>query len=328
MLLLSVNTIVKAQQSTLNVGINLTGYERFWEQEPLNYKEIIADIDKLYDKGIKDIRLPIAFEYQFKKKSKGSFLRDLVKIVKYIKSKDMTLIICYFDHTLEKETAFTNIETIKKNWVYVSRKLRKYSNFIFYEILNEPNLYPNKWDEMVQEIVPEIRKKDKETKILIGATNYNSIYELSRKKPFPYKNIVYTFHFYEPFIFTHQGANWIGNQTKTEKIPYPYDSIKMPKIDVKAIGTEGEVNYKDYKDMANKTSLSHKIDIISKWAKEHNVELWCTEFGAINTIDENYRCKYFKDLIEVFKEHNIKSYLWEYKGNFGISNSDKIIDCL
>ena len=327
MLILLANNKLQSQQNNLNVGMNLTGYERFWEDEKIDYKDVIVDIDKLYNQGIKDIRLPISFEYQFKKKSKRKFLRDLIRIIKYIKKKKMTLIICYFDHTIDKETNYTNIETIKSNWKYISHKLRKHSNYIYYELVNEPNLYPKQWDIMVNEIVSEIREEDKKTKILIGATNYNSIYELSRKKPFPYKNIIYTFHFYEPFVFTHQGADWVGNQTKTVNIPYPYDSIKMPEINLKTIGTFGEVNYNDYKDMASKTSLSDKISIISKWAKEYNVELWCTEFGAINTIDIKYRCQYFKDILDVFKEHNIKPYLWEYKGNFGINNTKEIFDC-
>lgn len=325
--LLAINKL-QSQQNNFNSGINLTGYERYWENKALNYKDIIADINKLHKQGIKDIRLPVSFEYQFKKKSKRRFLRDIIKVVKYIRKKNMTLIVCYFDHTLDRNTNYTNIEIIKSNWKYISRKLKKYSNYVYYEILNEPNLYPNQWDFMVHEIISEIRKEDKKTKILIGATNYNSIYELSRKKPFLYKNLVYVFHFYEPFIFTHQGAAWGGNQTKTVDIPYPYDAIKMPDINLMTLGTPGEINYKDYKDMANKTSLSHKINTIVKWAKKNNVELWCTEFGAINSIDPVYRCQYFKDVISIFRENNIKCYLWEYSGNFGVDKTEKIFDCL
>jgi len=322
MLVLLMNNMVHAQEKTLGVGINLTGYEQFWDDKTIDYKDVILDIDKLYSQGIRDIRLPVAFEYQFENDSKRHFIKDLIKIVKHIKKKDMTLIVCYFDHTLDKETNYTNVNTIKSNWKYISKKLKKYSKYVYYEIVNEPNLYPIQWDAMVHDIVSTIRKEDPKTKILIGATNYNSIYELSRKKPFPYKNIVYTFHFYEPFIFTHQGANWIGNQTKTEHIPYPYDSIKMPKMDLKAVGTAGEINYKDYKDMANKIALGHKIDIVSRWAKEHHVEVWCTEFGTIKSIAPAYRYQYFKDVLEVFKTRQIPCYLWEYKGNFGIDKTN------
>ncbi|NJB83015.1 hypothetical protein GGR97_001799 [Wenyingzhuangia aestuarii] len=315
---------VTSQQS---IGINVTGLERFWDETPVNYKTIIGDIDELHNQGIRNIRLPVSFEYQFKQKSKRRFLKELVKIVKHVKKKNMTLIVCYFDNRMDKYSNYTNINTLKDDWKYIARKLKRYSDCISYELVNEPNLYPIQWDSVVHEIVPEIRKKDKKTTILIGATNYNSIYELSRKTPFPYENLIYTFHFYEPFLFTHQGAEWVGNQTATVNIPYPYDSIKMPKINVKSINTPGEVNYKDYYLMANKTALQHKIEIIHQWAKKYNVEVWCTEFGAINSISKADRCRYFKDLIAVFKEKNIPYYIWEYKGNFGVYNTNKTLEC-
>lgn len=316
----------QAQQNRLDFGINLTGLERYWEHKKWDEKETIKDIDELYNKGIRAIRLPVAFEHQFTQQSKRRFLKCLVKVIKHVQKKDMTLIICYFDHTLNKETNFSNLNTIKENWEYISKKLRKYSNCVYYELVNEPNLYPIQWDAMVQTLVPAIRKKDKKTKILIGATNYNSIYELSRKKPFPFNNLIYSFHFYEPFLFTHQGADWIGNQSKTTNIPYPYDSIKMPSMHLDALGTAGEINYKDYKHMANKISLGHKIDIVVQWAKQHQVELWCTEFGTINTIPQKYRNTYFKDMLAVFKEKNIRCYVWEYKGNFGINNTKILLE--
>ena len=121
MLFLLASNKLQSQQNNFNLGINLTGYERFWEDKELNYKDIIADINKLHKQGIKDIRLPVSFEYQFKRKSKRRFLRDLIKIVKYIRKKEMTLIVCYFDHTLDR---YTNIETTKSNWKYISYKIK------------------------------------------------------------------------------------------------------------------------------------------------------------------------------------------------------------
>ncbi|MEO9571476.1 MAG: cellulase family glycosylhydrolase [Polaribacter sp.] len=320
---------MKSQNNLPNVGVNLTGLERYWLKESIfNYKDVLVKIDELYNLGFRDIRLPVSFAYHFKNSSKNKFLRHLTKIIKHIKKKKMTIIICYFDDTLKKETNYTNLNTIKNNWKFISKKLKKYSKVVSYEILNEPNLYPKEWDEMVNELVLQIRKKDKKTKILIGATNFNSIYELSRKKIFSFKNIIYTFHFYEPFIFTHQGASWVGNQNKTINLPYPYNSYEMPEMNEIVKGTSGEINYKDYKIMANKTSLSHKIELIKNWSKKNNVRLWCTEFGVIKSIPLKYRCQYFKDLTDVLQTNNIKSYVWEYSGNFGFKENKEVLNCI
>jgi len=326
MLLICYNT--NAQNNVSPVGINLTGLERFWTGNSLDIKNILQDIDEVHNKGIRHIRLPISFEYHFEFLSKKKFLKQVTTIIKYAKKKDMTVIICYFDNKMNKYNNFTNIITLKANWKYIAKKLRKYSKFVYYELVNEPNLYPHQWDKVVNEIVTEIREKDKKTKILIGATNYNSIYELSRKTPFPFKNIIYIFHFYEPFLFTHQGANWTGNQTSTLKIPYPFDPNTMPKLNSRAKGTAGEANYNQHAQMANKKALRNKLNWITYWARKNNVELWCTEFGTINTINKQHRLTYFKDILSLFKEQNIRCYLWEYKGNFGIYDNTTILELL
>lgn len=317
-----------SQNNIKNYGINLTGLERYWEVNNTNYKELKKDIDKLYTLGFRDIRLPFTFYSDYNLKSKRKIVRDLRRITKHIKKKNMSLILCYFDDKVSSKTKENDVERAKKYWKYISEKLKKYHNYIYYEILNEPNLHPKEWDLFVEEIITEIRKKDKKTKILVGATNYNSIYELSRKKPLAFKNLIYIFHFYEPFLFTHQGADWVGNQNKTIDIPYPYNALIMPKMNPEILGTAGEINHRDYNIMGNKTSLQHKIEIVSSWASKHNVAIWCTEFGAINTIPNSYRCNYFNDVLSVLKEKNIKSYLWEYKGNFGIQQHKEILDCL
>ena len=35
------------------------------------------------------------------------------------------------------------------------------------------------------------------------------------------ENIIFTFHFYEPLIFTHQKASWVAGMSPTEDIFYP-----------------------------------------------------------------------------------------------------------
>lgn len=318
---------VESQNKIHDFGINLTGLERYWEIEKTDYKDILDDIDKLHTLGFRDIRLPISFKNQFKNTSKRKFLKRLKRIVKYIKKRKMTLIVCYFDNEINAKTLDKDLISLSTNWVVIAKKIKKYHNFVYYEILNEPNLYPKEWDKLATKVISEIRKVDKKTKIVIGATNYNSIYELSRKIPYSFNNLIYSFHFYEPFLFTHQGASWVGNQNKTIGLPYPYETLKMPVIHEEIIGTSGEKNYKMYNKTANKIALSHKIKIVADWAKEHNIILWCTEFGAIKSIATKYRCNYYKDLLSVLKEKNIKSYLWEYNGNFGIKNDKDILDC-
>lgn len=56
-----------------------------------------------------------------------------------------------------------------------------------------------------------------------------SLATLTQMEPYADKNLIYTYHFYEPFLFTHQGANWTDKITASLKdIPFPYNKDRMP----------------------------------------------------------------------------------------------------
>ena len=66
-------------------------------------------------------------------------------------------------------------------------------------------------------------------------------------KPFDDPNIIYTFHYYDPFIFTHQGATWSAKGLPELKgVPFPADGreIKVPNT---AKGSWVEEQIKSYR---------------------------------------------------------------------------------
>lgn len=115
-------------------------------------------------------------------------------------------------------------------------------------------------------MVSALRKADKQRTFIIGATNYISIYELSRFVRLADENIIYTVHFYEPFLFTRQGAPWLGNQAATVGVPFPYNVEKFPALNSKAKNTSGESNYYQYKNDGNEQSVKGKLQIVKNWA--------------------------------------------------------------
>ena len=93
-------------------------------------------------------------------------------------------------------------------WTILTKKyFHQNDDLLFFELYNEPpHMSPDIWKNASQDMIKAIRKIDKNRTLIVGASNYNSIYELSRSTPLDDNNIIYTFHFYEPFFFTHQGA--------------------------------------------------------------------------------------------------------------------------
>ena len=297
-------------------GINLTGKERIWQKENFSAEEIIANIELIQKSGYSSIRLPIAFNHYLKEDRQ--FLKELQKVLKYSERNNITLILAYFGHDLTEKNAKKKAREISQDWIKVLKSLKKGSKNLYIELVNEPNLSPNTWEAIAPGIISDVRKVNPHIPIIIGATNFNSLFELSRTKPLAFENLIYTFHYYEPYIFTHQGTEWTGSQNATTGIPYPYQESKMPKLAAEAIDTEGEINLRDYAQTGNKTAVIDKISQIASWAKSNHVKLWCTEFGATENADKESRISYLKDVEEVLNSYEIPSFVWEWDGNFGV----------
>ncbi|MFK5004459.1 cellulase family glycosylhydrolase, partial [Klebsiella pneumoniae] len=79
---------------------------------------------------------------------------------------------------------------------------------VFFELWNEPHvgaaqtiagIDKNWWMPFQGQIIQSIREAAPEHYIIAGAENWNSWYDLTFIQPYNSKNIVYNFHFYDPY---------------------------------------------------------------------------------------------------------------------------------
>jgi endoglucanase len=323
-------TLVYKRAQSLDNGINISWLERTWDKGILDKNAIKAsDFRLLKQLGIKCIRLPVAFEH---------FKTDAANLQKVFAYLDETLklgelygfkvIICYHFGALDDNNYETETQNAISIWQTITaRYLRKSAAMLFYDIYNEPpHMNPDIWKTAAGEIVSAIRKLDPNRTLLVGASNFNSIYELSRMTPLADQNIIYTFHFYEPFFFTHQGAEWVGDQVATTGVPFPYNAENFPQLNPKAKNTWGETNYYQYRTDGNEQSVRDKLQIVKNWSVKYNVPVLCGEYGVYNKYaDLDSRCRYIKAVRQNLKIMSIPSILWDYNTNFSVFDGEPSI---
>jgi hypothetical protein len=97
------------------------------------------------------------------------------------------------------------------------------------ELLNEPRLKckggdQQRWQEMIRHLVGRARAGNPQLALIVSGACVSSVDGLLSLDPsgFHDRNILYTFHFYEPFSFTHQGAQFIPWPDKyLDGLPWP-----------------------------------------------------------------------------------------------------------
>lgn len=317
---------------SLDNGISVSWLEQTWNKDVLQNDGLKdTDLKLLKTLGFKSIRLPVAFRY-FEKNNIGlnSVLSRIDEAWKLCRKYGFKLIIDYHYGDLADNNFTTSTNNIINTWQIVAKK---YANIaeddLFFELYNEPPpINPQVWKDAAYNMVTAIRKIDSRRTLLIGASNYNSIYELSRFVRLKDENIIYTFHFYEPFLFTHQGADWVGNQVATTGVPFPYTADKFPQLSAKAIGTAGQDNYNKYHLDGNEGSVRDKLKIVKAWGDKYAVPIICGEYGSYDKADADSRCRYTKTVRRYLKQLAIPGILWDYNTNFSIFNGEPSLEHL
>ena len=194
------------------------------------------------------------------------------------------------DSLLANDPAFG--DEVAMYWKAVATYFKKYSaDSLFFEVYNEPHasaagLTPQDfswWQPVQGKIVSAIREVDTAHSIIVGGEGWNSIAGLTQLTPYNFNHIIYNFHFYDPFLFTHQGASWAGWQPAIDARNVPYPSSPAAVAPLIAASTNAELKdalqwYGAQK--YNIDSLDKWIKVAYDWGQIHSVRVIANEFGS------------------------------------------------
>ncbi len=331
-------------------GINLGGWLSQCEHTTEHYETFITELDlqRIAQWGLDHIRLPI--DYELVKSDDDRYLEAgfayIDRCLEWCGKYNLNMILDLhktagfsFD---EKADDFFKSPLLQDKflslWVEISKRYGKYSERLTFELLNEvvDEQVADVWNDIVRRTIPQIRRHAPLTKILLGGARNNSVLWVSKLDE-PYdENIVYTFHFYEPLIYTHQSAYWVERMPADYTISYPNDISTCVDQTEKYLPAE----HRDIYELVR----SQKADIgfikaafadAFKTANERNTALYCGEYGVIDKASLDTTLTWFSDIHSVFEEYGIARAAWTYKGkDFGITDAhyseiaDKLIELL
>ncbi len=165
--------------------------------------------------GFSAIRLPTKWSAHTQTKSPYTidpkFFARVDWAVKNAVSRGLAIIINihHYDEILENPAAHK--ERLLAIWKQIAEHYKKESDKVFFEVLNEPNSKLEAvWNAYQNEAISVIRKSNPTRAIIVGGNGWNSIAGLEQIVLPNDPNLIGTFHFYSPFTFTHQGAEWIN----------------------------------------------------------------------------------------------------------------------
>lgn len=336
LLLIMLFSYVSIAQVPFQKGVNLTNWFQSSSASQIQFSKFTKkDFENIKSLGCDVIRLPINLHAMTDGAPNYTldplFLNFLDQVVDWAEELEMHLIIDNhtFDPVVETDPAIEDV--LVKIWPQVAAHYSDRSEHIYYEVLNEPHGISNEvWGTIQQKVIDAIRSEDMEHYIIVGGTNYNSYTTLADLPVYDDDKIIYTFHFYDPFIFTHQGASWgEPSMVNLAGVPFPYKASAMPNIpnDLKGTWVEGALN--NYANDGTIAKVKQLLDIAIDFKTTHDVPVFCGEFGVyMPNSDNSERIVWYEIVRNYLEEHNIAWTIWDYKQEFGIfnKNSNELFD--
>jgi len=326
LLSLFIVTVAWSAEVPFTRGVNLTNWFQASRAQQIQFTKFTRqDFINIKNLGCDVIRLPINLHFMTSGAPNYAidplFLYFLDQVVDWAEELELHLILD--NHTFDPaQNTDPNIgEVLAPAWTQLADHYSDRTNYLYYEILNEPHgISDQKWNEIQQKTIDAIRSVDQKHTIIIGPSNWNSYNNLKNMPVYADDNLIYTFHFYDPFLFTHQGASWTDpSLAPAAGVPFPCDVSRMPACPPQFAGTWVKNLYDNYKNEGTVDHVKKMIDIAVRFRNERNVPLYCGEFGVYIPNSDNADRVYWYNIARSYlEEKNIAWTIWDYTGGFGL----------
>jgi aryl-phospho-beta-D-glucosidase BglC (GH1 family) len=228
------------------------------------------------------------------------------------------------DRQVELDPAWQ--EAFVRFWGLLAGRLSEFDpDRTLLELINEPVFEgrEGEWDRLNARLAAAIRQAAPEHTMVTSGPNWGGIRGLRRLKLLEDPNVVYSFHFYEPFPFTHQGATWSSEEVKPlREVPYPSSPEAVASM------LEGLSEHPRSRAMLerygaqrwNGERLAAEFQQAVDWGRTHGVPLYCGEFGVFPRYARpEHRANWFRDVGEILARHKVGWAVWGWDEGFGLA---------
>jgi endoglucanase len=154
------------------------------------------------------------------------------------------------------------------------------------------------WNKLAAETLAVVRETNPDRFVIIGPVNWNNVDELANLRlPEEDRRIIGTFHYYNPFHFTHQGAEW--NEGSDRWLGTTWDA------------TESE-----------KSAVRRDFDKAVRWSQQYNRPIYMGEFGAYRKADIDSRARWTEYVSREAEARGFSWSYWEFSSGFGVYHSE------
>jgi len=181
-------------------------------------------------------------------------------------------------------------------WKQIAERYRNRPASVYFELLNEPHdkLTDDRWNKVVPALLEVVRASNPDRPVIVGPGHWNNWRNVETLQlPKDDRNLIVTFHYYEPFEFTHQGAEWAKGSEKW--------------MGRKWTGSESEMK-----------ALRAAFDKVAEWGKANDRPVYLGEFGCYSKAETASRLAWTRAVADEAARRGFTTAYWEFGSGFGV----------
>ena len=302
-----------------------------------HFREYIKekDLARIASWGMDHVRLPVDYFIFERDENPGAYLENglcyIDNCLEWCKKYKLNMVLDmhhapgFFFSKGDENKLMEDPETQERYisiWRFLSKRYAREKDNLAFELLNELVAETSElWNILWPRAAEAIHEISPHRKVIVGSNKWNSADELKNLLISPNPNILYTFHMYSPFIFTHQKAGWV-EQTRRyiKQVDYPVNTDEH--IDF----YQGNIPEHE-KGILDKEYLQRVIAPAVDFIEKNKRPLYCGEYGVISHASVPSAIAWVNDAADVFLEHGIGRAFWSYRGFAGLTDTNnEIVD--
>jgi endoglucanase len=287
---------LQASDETFRRGVNVLGYDPYWTDESKRRFEW-RHFTEIKKAGFDFVRLNLqAFKHMdAQNRLDPKWLAKLDDVVRHAQAAGLGVILD--EHDFDPCSADLQLCRTKLSafWAQVAPRFANAPRNVAFELLNEPHdqLNGEPWNELFAQVLGTVRTTNPTRIVVVGPTHWNSLKDLPLLKLPADPNLLVTFHYYEPFHFTHQGATWAGEEVK--------------KLHGITWGSD-----------ADRATMRSDFDQVAAWSAANRRPILLGEFGAYDKSGTplDLRVAYINAARSEAERHRFGWAYWQFEGDF------------
>lgn len=173
--------------------------------------------DRIAEAGFDSVRVPIRWSTHALQSApytiEPNFFERIDWVLEQTERTGLATVINMHHYEALMASPETERERFLALWAQIAERYRDLPESVFFEMLNEPtdafNETPALWNELLVDVVQQVRVSNPERALIVGPVGWNAIDRLPQFSLPQDDQLITTVHFYSPFEFTHQGADWV-----------------------------------------------------------------------------------------------------------------------